>query len=543
VLTKNDETRPDENSLASRIARIEREEQSPVRRRLAVEEQIEDEFSAHGSNSALASFLESHPEYAPQARKAAAAVALGDRHHVQCEIGHGATATAFAIEDTRTQVTSCFKMFHPHIVDNEQLRDHLLKTSSALKSLNHRNIARVIHAGKLGTAYGVIQELIDGVSLEEILQGFPQVDLEDIVDWACDLGKAMEYAHSKGVIHRDLSPKNIKIANGAAIVLDLEGGVAGEECADTPRIHGAFPYVSPEQLSNGTVDRRTDIYNIGVIMYHLATGMPPFATPNQMLNETAPQAESDKRYIPVWFSRICAKCLEQDPGRRYQSARDLVRDLRRGDHIPVIPWLKTQMTALRSSLFILVTMLVAFVAGGGVIGTIVARSIADYQRVVVAMDLQDDWDATFSREVRHDMDATIAWLKSEAKDPVLRQQWLRILARTRPDPADLKLLKDKMPPDLQVCFFPGEEKDTLTYKEVQEIRFHLINVLNLFENIMDVEATGRLSPEMVERSFFEPLERRYNSLRPFVDMYRSVNNSPTAWEGIEKGIAFHKQAT
>lgn len=201
-------------------------------------------------------------------------------------------------------------------------------------------------------------KLVHGYTLREILDYRERYDLSQLIDVIVQVGQALDYAHSHGVAHRDIKPENILVGPFGEVLL-LDWGLAkvwdpteqGEEQSTAIEVtalddlsltaHGALQgtaaYMSPEQIRREpSIDYRTDIYSLGAILYELLSGVALSqgnsfdAILDQTLNQTpaAPSAVSRVGEVPARLEAICMKCIEKDPDARYQSAGELVRELR-----------------------------------------------------------------------------------------------------------------------------------------------------------------------------------------------------------------------
>lgn len=229
--------------------------------------------------------------------------------------------------------------------DRERLRrfQHEARAASAL---NHPNVATVYEIAEDGDVTFIAMEYIEGLTLDQKISGRP-IDVHEIVNIAIQVSDALDAAHSRGVVHRDIKPGNIMITQRQqAKVLDFglakTTAASGPENSDLPTavktapglVMGTVQYMSPEQALGQTIDARSDIWSLGVVIYEMATGRRPFggATATETienLRHTEPEAIARFNYqVPAELERITRKCLEKDPECRYQSARELMIDLK-----------------------------------------------------------------------------------------------------------------------------------------------------------------------------------------------------------------------
>ncbi len=228
---------------------------------------------------------------------------------------------------------------------DESARRYFRKEATALSKLNHPNIATVFDFGSEGETDFLVEELIPGSSLDEILMRGPLSE-KDIIHLGTQLCEGVAAAHKQGIIHRDLKPANIRLTPdshlkildfGLAQVLRSTGTGSDLEVTASltePKVSGTLPYMAPEQLLNEKLDARTDIWAIGCVLYEMTTGQRPFpgngpALTDAILHQQPAAARKLKRSISPSLEAIVLKCLEKDPVLRYASAQDIAVDLRR----------------------------------------------------------------------------------------------------------------------------------------------------------------------------------------------------------------------
>jgi serine/threonine protein kinase len=226
------------------------------------------------------------------------------------------------------------------------------REAKAASALNHPNVAHIYEIGEAGGIHFMAMEFIEGEPLDRRIAGHP-LAVREIAEIGAQVADALDAAHAKGIVHRDIKPANIMItARGHVKVLDF--GLAkvtafGWDKAPDARppsqaetrfvssagaLLGTVEYMSPEQALGRPVDHRTDIFSMGVVLYQMATGRMPFegSSPSETIArilEAQPEAMARFNYaLPEELERIVRKCLEKDRERRYQSARDVMVDLK-----------------------------------------------------------------------------------------------------------------------------------------------------------------------------------------------------------------------
>jgi len=259
------------------------------------------------------------------------------------QIGAGGMGVVYRAHDEHLDCDVALKVLPPGKLADDAARKRFRKEALALSKLNHPNIA-VVH--DFDTQDGIdflVEELIPGLSLSEMLVTGPLPERE-IINLGSQLAEGLQAAHQRGVIHRDLKPANVRVTPDARLKI-LDFGLARTvqpssataltaSETQTPSLAGTLPYMAPEQLLAEKVDFRTDIWAVGCVLYEMATGRCPFpgsgpALIEAILHQPAPAASRLNSRLSSGLETIILKCLEKDSSLRYASARDVAVDLQR----------------------------------------------------------------------------------------------------------------------------------------------------------------------------------------------------------------------
>lgn len=266
-------------------------------------------------------------------------------YEILAELGRGGMGVVYRARDLRLDRLVAFKALPADASgDPEKLR-RFVQEAKAASALQHPNVAPIYEIGDADGVHFIAMELVEGGTLAERIDRKP-LEIVEILEIAVQVAGALDEAHTRGIVHRDIKPRNIMFtARGQAKVVDF--GLAKLSRTTNARaendatatvtspglILGTVQFMSPEQALGRDVDERSDIFSLSVVLYQMVTGRLPFrgataAETLQQITQLQPDALARFNYnVPAEFERIVRKCLEKDRGRRYQSTRELLVDL------------------------------------------------------------------------------------------------------------------------------------------------------------------------------------------------------------------------
>jgi serine/threonine protein kinase/tetratricopeptide (TPR) repeat protein len=265
-------------------------------------------------------------------------------YHILEPVGSGGMGEVYRARDTRLEREVAVKVLPADTFSDEAARRRFRKEALALSRLNHPNIGTIHDFDSQDGIDFLVMELIPGATLEQRIAGgaIPERDAARIGE---QVAEGLAAAHEQRVVHRDIKPANIRVTpDGRAKILDFglarrtpeaSGVTTTTETTADEGVAGTLPYMSPEQLRGEPLDGRTDIYSLGAVLYELLTGRRPFPDRSatrligSILAEPPERPRALRGSVSAELERIVLKCLEKDPGSRYQSARELAVDLRR----------------------------------------------------------------------------------------------------------------------------------------------------------------------------------------------------------------------
>ncbi|MBE6957985.1 MAG: Stk1 family PASTA domain-containing Ser/Thr kinase [Ruminococcaceae bacterium] len=260
---------------------------------------------------------------------------LDDRYEILEKIGTGGMAVVYKARCRRLNRLVAIKILRAEFIQDEEFRSRFHAESRAVAMLSHPNIVSVYDVSTTNEADYIVMELIDGITLKQYMEKKGTVNWKETLHFAIQIAKALEHAHSRGIIHRDIKPHNVMVLkNGSVKVTDFGiARVMNESNTLTKEALGSVHYLSPEQAKGGRVDIRSDIYSLGVVMYEMATGRPPYdgetpvAVAIQHINGKATLPSAINPHIPGGLEQIIVRCMSQQPADRFPSASALLTDL------------------------------------------------------------------------------------------------------------------------------------------------------------------------------------------------------------------------
>ena len=271
--------------------------------------------------------------------------ALSATYEVEQEIGRGGMGIVYRARDKRLKRHVAIKVLPPELSFRRDIRSRFLREAETAAQLSHPNIVPIYSVDEVGNLVFFVMAVIEGDNLAARLKKRGPCPVDDVRRWLTEVGDALAYAHSRGVIHRDIKPDNILLdgIDGRALVTDFGIARAAMDSGETSRLTatgmaiGTPAYMSPEQASGDRdLDARSDLYSLGIVAYQMLVGEPPFVgntTPALLvkhLAETPVPVAHRRPDVPHDLSAIVMRLLEKSPDQRFQTGSDLVQALRSG---------------------------------------------------------------------------------------------------------------------------------------------------------------------------------------------------------------------
>ena len=275
---------------------------------------------------------------------------FNDRYEVTSRIGRGGMADVFLARDRLLDRPVAVKVLFAEFAADPSFVERFRREAQSAANLSHPNIVGVYDWGKQGSTYFIVMEYVNGRSLAEIIRSDGVVQPQRASEIASDVAAALSFAHAAGVVHRDIKPGNILVApSGAVKVADF--GIARalntpveQDLTQAGAVMGTATYFAPEQAQGTASDQRSDLYSLGIVMYEMASGRPPFSGDNpvaiayKQVHEPPRPLVDLVTGVPAAYEAITMRLLAKQPVNRYANADELRLALKRfRDGAPLEP--------------------------------------------------------------------------------------------------------------------------------------------------------------------------------------------------------------
>jgi eukaryotic-like serine/threonine-protein kinase len=286
---------------------------------------------------------------------------FGDRYELDEELGSGGMATVYRGTDRVLGRTVAVKVLAPNYARDQAFVTRFRREAQNAARMNHPGVVNVYDTGSDNGTHYIVMEHVQGRTLSEILKTEGRLMPERAAEIAEAVAAALSFAHEQGIVHRDIKPANIMITtSGEVKVMDF--GIAraltsGDTLTQTATVLGTATYLSPEQAQGEPVDARSDIYSLGVVLYEMLAGQPPFSGDSAVsvaykhVREEPPLPSRLEPGIPTSLEAVTMKALAKNPNNRYQSAEEMRADLHRarsGQRVLATPVLGPEPTTVVS---------------------------------------------------------------------------------------------------------------------------------------------------------------------------------------------------
>ncbi len=270
---------------------------------------------------------------------------IDGRYEIREIIGVGGMAVVYKAYDNIDDRIVAVKILKEEFLANEEFRRRFKNESKAIAVLSHPNIVKVFDVSFGDRLQYIVMEHVEGITLKEYIEQQEVINTKEVVYFTTQILRALQHAHDKGIVHRDIKPQNILLLqNGNIKVTDF--GIArfsrSETRTMTESAIGSVHYVSPEQARGDMTDEKTDIYSVGVLMYEMLTGELPFQSDNAIsvalmqVNEDAVPPSSVNDDVPTGLEQITMRAMQKNRKERYQSAAEMLLDIEEYKRNPAV---------------------------------------------------------------------------------------------------------------------------------------------------------------------------------------------------------------
>jgi eukaryotic-like serine/threonine-protein kinase len=341
-------------------------------------------------------------------------------YEIQSPLGAGGMGEVYRALDTRLGRHIALKVLPAKVLSEEISIERFRREARAASSLNHPHICTVYDVGEHEGMHYIAMELMEGTTLANVLAAGP-LPIEDVLKLGIQIADALDATHQKGVIHRDIKPSNIFVTSRSEAKL-LDFGLAKEDflptaAAEAATLSGAMTlrgevlgtvgYMSPEQAEGKKSDGRSDIFSFGAVLYEMATGRRAFRGEStasviaEILRNDPPPATSLNRKVPQELERVISKALEKQPSDRFQSAHELMIDLRRLKRqmfdssgtgsatrlLRPVPWWRKKAAVVAGMVTLVLVLLVALIVAG--LSSAPVTGVLDSQQITYSTDRKE----------------------------------------------------------------------------------------------------------------------------------------------------------
>ena len=260
---------------------------------------------------------------------------MDKRYLIERRVARGGMATVYEATDQRLERPVAIKIMHPHLAEDGDFTKRFIQEARQAARLAHPNIVNVFDQGQDGSITFIVMEYLPGITLRELLQDFGALTPAQTVDIVRAVLQGLDAAHTAGIVHRDLKPENVLLADDGRIKI-ADFGLARastHNTATSQALLGTIAYLSPELISRGEADLRSDIYALGIMMFEMLTGAQPYQGDQavtiayQHQNDIVPPPSSKNPAIPALFDELVDWCTRRSPDERPPHARAVLEHL------------------------------------------------------------------------------------------------------------------------------------------------------------------------------------------------------------------------
>jgi len=261
---------------------------------------------------------------------------IADRYELEELVGKGGMSTVYRAKDRLLERTVAIKLLHEHYSRDEDYVERFRREARAAARLSHPNIVTVIDRGEADGRQFIVFEYVDGQNLKQLVASQGRLPVRTALELSIEVGHALAFAHESGLVHRDVKPQNVLLGNGDVKVTDFgiaHSGDVKQGLTQTGTVLGTSDYIAPEQASGQPVSELSDVYSLGVVVYELIAGEPPYkgesflAVAMRHVNDPVPSLAEVRPDVPLRLDAALRKAMAKAPADRFASMTDFVHEL------------------------------------------------------------------------------------------------------------------------------------------------------------------------------------------------------------------------
>ncbi len=261
---------------------------------------------------------------------------IAGRYELEELVGTGGMSSVYRARDRLLERRVAIKILHEHYSRDDDYVERFLREARAAAKLSHPNIVTVIDRGQADGRQFIVFEYVDGENLKQLVTREGRLPVRKVLELGVEIGRALSFAHANGLVHRDVKPQNVLLGNGDVKVTDF--GIARSlevksGLTQTGAVLGTGDYIAPEQASGGEVDELSDVYSLGVVLYELLAGKPPYTGDSFLVvamrhvHDPVPSIAEARVDVPLRLDAALQRAMAKDARDRFDSMSDFVAEL------------------------------------------------------------------------------------------------------------------------------------------------------------------------------------------------------------------------